>query len=164
MRNVIEKAEKGDKDILYRKANRRAVFYPFDKNIKPSKLSMMVVPKESFDLSKKSTRLKNIKWEYSIKVNGQNDPRIQTWDEIFGIYSRYQDNLKSKETIWFTWIKDRYKESLENKVTFSKYKKDRLREAKKEIMVAPFGLMKYSYVEFLLSQKNIKKKLDLLVK
>lgn len=155
---------KGDKDILYRKKTRRAVFYPFDKSIKPSKLSMDIVPGEKFNPATKSTRLKNIKWAYSVKFENKKDPRIQTWEEIFKFQQRYKENLKVKESIWFTWVKERYKESIKNGVSYSNFKNDRLKEAKSQILTAPFGMMKYSYFKFLFSQKNLKQRLTLLVK
>jgi hypothetical protein len=155
---------KGDKDILHRKKTRRTVFYPFDTSIKPSKLSMNIIPNQSFNPITKSTRLKNIRWVFSVEISGKRDPRVQTWEEIFGIQRRYKDNMKVQETMWFNWVKERYKESLKNGVSFPKFKKDRLKELNREIAQVSLGMLKYTYVKFLFSQKNIKQKLELLVK
>jgi 5-methylcytosine-specific restriction endonuclease McrA len=158
------KGEKGDKDVLYRIGTRRKLFYPFDKSLKSNKLKFEISPKQKYDPRSKSTSLRNIKWDYTIKVNDKIDPRVKTWEDIFGVKRRYKEFMPSMETEWFGWLKDRYKESIRYKIPFHQFKKDRLAESKKQIDSMDKGMMRYSYIHFVLSQKDIKKKLNHFIK
>lgn len=155
---------KGEKDVLYVLNKRQAIFYPFDASIKPEKMDFKISPKVKYDPITKSTRLAKIKWDYDVKFNGKKDKRIDTWEAIFNVQQRYKDLMPSMESEWFDWLVDSFKESIEDKVSFQKFKKRELEKLKKKITGSEKGFMRYSYINFLLSQTNIEKKLHHLIK
>lgn len=157
--------EKGDKEVVFDdKGVRQKVFYPLDAAIKFDKLEFNIVPIQKYNPSSKSTRLSQINWNFEVKFDGKKDTRIRAWESIYSIQRRYKERMPSMEAEWFKWIIDRYKESLEDGVKFTKFKKRRIEEVHGQILSSEKGLMRYAYISFLLNQANIEKKLELLTK
>jgi hypothetical protein len=157
--------EKGDKPVLFDiTGKRQKVFYPFDQSIKINNIEFNITPIEKYNPVSKSTKLSNINWDYEVKISGKNDSRINAWENIYGVQRRYKERMPSMETEWFTWIINSYKEAVEYGVLFSKFKEKRLEEVHQQISSSEKGLMRYSYVSFILNQDNIESKLKLLTK
>lgn len=156
--------EKGDNPVIFKNSIRRKVFFPFDFTLKSEDLQLKIVPTMKYNKSSKSTLLSKINFEYEIKIGRKYTQQIKSWEDIYGIKKRYKEYIPSMQSEWFSWIVDRYKESVEDKVSFSKFKQRRLKELRKQINSREKGLMQYSYIEYFLSQSNIEKKLKSLIK
>lgn len=155
--------EKGDDEVIFYNGKRQSVFYPFDSSHKVSDLQLSIVPIQSYDPEKKSTLLKKIKWRYDLKLKGVHDDRLVAWENIYRIQDRYKKRMPVMESEWFEWLTDRYKNAVSDKLTFATFKKRTLDEVSKQVLSMEKGWMRYSYMEFLFSQKNIEKKLKFLI-
>ncbi len=160
--------EKRAKPVIYQKTNTkdepRKVYYPFDSRMKHDNLVFKIVPTKTFNTKSKSTLLSNLKWNYEVKKGGTKDSRLGVWEDIYRVQGRYKERMPQVEKEWFEWIKDSFKEAKEDSVPFNKFVKRRLDETKKQIMVSEKGLMRHSYVEYILTLPKIEEKLELLVK
>ena len=156
--------EKGEKDVLYKGGRRRVIFYPFEQGHSHRSVRFNIVPTQAYAPGSRSTSLKAISWHYDVTIKKANDPRVDEWERIFGVQRRYKEYMSSYETEWFDWLKDRYKESvIQDGVAFNLFKKRKLAEVRKQIKKTPLGMMRYSYLEFVLTQSKIADRLKLLV-
>lgn len=155
--------EKKREDTLYLGANRRRIFYPFDSTISCEKLEVEIKVSTPYDPKSKKTLLADKAWDYSLEIDGKTDQRLKSWDEIFHIKRRYKEYMKSFEKEWFDQVKGRFKISIEDKVSFSKFKSRLLDETQKEVTSMPMGVMRHSYFKYLLSSDNIEDRLKKVV-
>ncbi len=153
------RSEKGDKPVIYNRKKRQRVFFPFDTKLNINSIKLEICPSTKYNIKSKSTLLSQIQWEYSLKINNKKSIELIQWENIYGIQRRSKEYMLSMEKSWFSWILDRYKESIEDGVSFSKFKDRILLEAKKGILSNEKGLMKYAYISYLLSQPKIEERL-----
>ncbi len=135
--------EKGKDDIILKNGKKRIVSYPFDKHGVAK--SLVIKPVNKNGIKVRSKLLKNIDWDFEISMAKSNDERVDSWNNIFGIKKRYKLRVSTLETIWFEWLIDGYKDSLDDRVLFSVFKKRKLKEVKKQILTTEKGIIKYSY-------------------
>lgn len=154
--------EKGYKPVIYHNQKRKNVFFPFDIKLKADNIQLEICPEEKYNKITKSTSLSKIKWNYVLKINKRNSPQIIEWENIYGIKRRSKERMPSMESVWFDWILKSYKESKEDGVLFEKFKGRRLKELKEAVITSEKGLMRYSYIKYLLEQEKIQDRFDLI--
>jgi len=152
--------EKKATDTLYRVMSRREVFFPLDKKYKGEQLVITITAKETFDKKSLKTLLDKIKWDLTIQLAGTNDPRLESWDEIFHIKRRYKEHLIEYQTTWFDdFIVKRFKEDYSDGLAFDRFKDKLMREAKGQIKNNPLSILRHVYFNFLFSIPDIESKL-----
>lgn len=142
--------EKKATDTLFKDGNRRIAFYPYDSAIDPNKLSVTITRNQAYNSSNNSTLMKkDFKYQYDILIDGKNDERIDTWDEIFRVKEKYQRYLSDFETEWFEQLKSDFKESIEDGITFERFKTKTLDKVSRELLVNEKGIIKKAYYQYL---------------
>lgn len=142
--------EKKAIDTLFKDGTRREVFYPYDSTIDPDKLSVTIQRNEAYNVTNNSTLMKkNFKYQYDILIDGKSDKRINTWDEIFRVKEKYQRYLADFETEWFEQLKSDFKESIQDGITFLRFKTKTLTKVRLEMLVSEKGIIKNAYYQYL---------------
>lgn len=155
--------EKKAKDVLFKPdGSRRRLFYPFDPSIDPNKLSVAIDVMDTYTLDTKSTRFKfGLKHYYRILIDGVDDERITSWDDIYRIKERYQKNLAASESEWFSHLVEEYKEALVDGICYTRFKEKLLSRTKRELLVSEKGIIKNAYYTYLLNLPDIEEDLSL---
>jgi 5-methylcytosine-specific restriction endonuclease McrA len=155
--------EKKATDTLYNIIGpRRRAFYPSDLTYNKDHLSITICTNENYGAQNFKTLLKNINWDYALKYAGKTDPRLVTWDEVFNIKRRYREHIVQYETTWFEDILlKKYKEDMQDGLTFSRFKEKILDESKSQIQY-PLGMLRFVYFNFLFSLINLEAQLKAL--
>ena len=152
--------EKKATDTLYHGAVRRQVFYPFATTYNPDQLSISVVPTQNYNPVNLKTLLYDIDWYYSLALNGNGDIRLASWDDIFHIKRRYRENVLVYQTEWYEEILLRYKRELAKGTSFQNFKDEIIDDANYMKRIAPLGMLRLSYFEFLFSLQDIETKMN----
>ncbi|MFV5703076.1 hypothetical protein ACM55F_14485 [Flavobacterium sp. XS2P12] len=153
--------EKRSTDTLVKDdGTRRAVYYPYDSTITHDNLEIKIVPLENYDAQNLATLLRNIKWQFELKRNGNPDERLDSWNEIYGIKRKYFERLNRLEKEWFYELQSKFKDSIELSQTFKDFEEKFMKSAKYQILISGMGIIKYSYFNFLFSTVGFEKKLN----
>ncbi|MGE0638204.1 MAG: hypothetical protein AB7P01_17295 [Bacteroidia bacterium] len=157
--------EKKATDTLYRVAARRQVFFPLDKKYKGEQLSVEITTNENYDKKTLKTLLGEIDWDLAIQLAGASDPRLVSWDEIFHIKRRYKEHLIDFQRTWFEdFVVRRYKEDMEDGLTFKRYKEKLLKDSMSQIKNNPLSILRFVYFNFLFSISDFETKLKETIK
>jgi hypothetical protein len=152
--------EKKALDILYcHDGTRRLAYNPYDDKLCSDELEVQIIKDEKYNNHTLITLLKSVPWNLELRRNAKIEEEIVTWDSIYGIKKRYSNRLRHFETEWFNELLDNYKDSLDDKVDFEKFKKRQLKKAKFRVLNSTNGILLYSYFKFLLESENIEKRL-----
>lgn len=154
--------EKKDIDTLYFKNKRRKLLHPADSKYNGQKLSITVIPKESYSTKNLKTLLTDINWEFAINLAGKVDTRLLAWDDIFKIKRRYREHIKIYQTEWFEQLQVRYKRELKKGTSFKSFKDEIKEDTQYLITDSPLGILKYVYYNFLFSIPSFEAKLKIL--
>jgi len=155
--------EKKRADTLYKSGKRRKALHPYSKNYKSDKLSIAIALKETYNTQNLKTLLEFINWEYVIKFAGKDTPMLKTWDDIYQIKRRYKEYVLTYQKTWFEDILiKRYREDLQDGLTFVRFKQKLLRESKDQIQY-PLGMLRFVYFNFLFAVPAFENKLKSII-
>ena len=152
--------EKKTIDTLYNGTARRQVFYPLDITYQTDQLSITVTPKQQYNPINFKTLLYDIDWTYTITLAGKADPRLKSWDEIFHIKRRYTENVLRYQTEWYEEVIMKFKREKAKGTSFNNFMTEIIEDAEYMKLIAPFGMLRYSYFNFLFSIQDIEIKLN----
>lgn len=148
--------EKGSEDTYYdaETGERRTVLYPYDDTYASDDLAIRVILNEPYDKIKLETILRSIDWNLDLTLQNIKNETLNTWNSIFHIKRRFGERLKYYEKHWFDELVDKYKDSLEDGISFSKFKKRFLGRVRYQIKLRQMGMIRFTYFSFLFSLKN----------
>ncbi len=155
--------EKKATDTLYNGATRRQVFYPLDATYQFDQLSITITPTQHYNPTNFKTLLYDINWTYTISLAGNADPRLTAWDEIFHIKRRYRENVLVYQTEWYEEIVTRFKREKAKGTSFNKFRDEIIEDAEFQKIIAPFGVLRHSYFNFLFSIQDFEAKLNAII-
>lgn len=143
--------------------NRREVFYPFDSGIDPDKLTVTISKNQAYTSGNSTLMKKDLKYDYEILIDGNQDNRVESWDSIFRLKERYQKYLADFETEWFEQLKSDYKDDLEDGIDFNRFKARILRRVAREMLVSEKGIIKNAYYNYLFDSDGFEEDLNALI-
>ncbi|WP_417237225.1 hypothetical protein [Bizionia paragorgiae] len=148
-----------EKNDATKKWDRRLVFYPYGKKVKPDTIEATIEKTDG-----KSSLKDDDSWTVKIEGPAAYAKEVKSWSQIFGIESRYKNRIRDKyELVWFEQLKNLYKrKKTEAGFTFSKFKEDVY------FGIRPFHLQEGSIVEktyydFLFSDPNFQTNLEAVI-
>ena len=153
--------EKRDTDtVMNTDGTRRAVYYPYDEDIRLDNLNISIVLQEAYNAQSLRTLLRAISWEFAFHRNGVGDERLESWDSIYGIKRRYREWLTRLEKVWFDELQSVYRREKSLGVSYADFKVDFMKKAKYQVLIASMGIIKYFYFSFLFSIHDFEVRLD----
>ncbi len=154
--NSCNSDEKRDKDILYNEdGTRRKTFDPYDPGLTFSGLKIKV------DTNRPPVQaLDRLQWDCNISRDGDHQEELHTWDYVYGIKRRYKKDMENLERTWFDLVLNKYKRNLENGISFGQFKSDILADARDEALSVAGGVLKKTYLHYLMHQEHIEQKLN----
>ena len=146
--------EKGEDDILKEK---KLIFYPFADNhpnigviVKVDSKAYLKLIKPTTDLSNKLTN-KELEIDFNI-----NNERVESWDRIFDIKSRYFGKIADNRVSWFGDVREIYRDpDIKTKTVEDAFDKVIKLDSKKYL-----GFLKTPYLRNLKSNKHLIKAIE----
>lgn len=162
--NKCNSNEKRATDTLYDDlGNRRISYYPYDQNLNLDNLSISINILEPYNADNLETLLRSIRWQFTILRDGQSNPRIESWNMIYGIERRFKERIGRLEKQWYGELVRLFKISIRDGKEFSVFIKDTMDSLKYQIPIVGMGIIKYIYISFIFSISTIEEQLKKMI-